>query len=234
MKHIITSIIFICSLTSAFAQITTSYQKKISVTGTAEMEIVPDEIYFRVVVKEYLKDKNKVQLEKLEKELSQAVLASGITKEDFMVEQVNGLSWSKKRKDDAELYTSKSYIIKVSTPGKMDEILNKVNAESIYLVEIRNYSHSKIQECKKQLKIEAIKAAKVKATYLLESIDEKIGGAIEISEYDNISYAQPMYRANNVEISNVSYISNNEDYTSKIGFQKIKLQFQINATFAIQ
>jgi len=233
MKHIITSIIFICSLTAAFAQITTSYQKKISVTGTAEMEIVPDEIYFKIVIKEYLKDKNKVPLDKLEKELNQAVIAAGISKEDFTVEQVSGISWSRKKKDDAELYNSKSFIIKVSTPGKIDEVLNKVNAESIYSVEIRNYSHSKIQEYKKQLKIEAIKAAKVKATYLLEAIDEKIGVAIEISEYDNVSYAQPMNRTYN-EISNVSYSSKDEDYASEIGFQKIKLQFQVNATFAIQ
>lgn len=233
MKHVITSIIFICACAAAFAQTTIATQKKISVTGTAEMEIVPDEIYFRVVLKEYLKDKNKVPLDKLEKELTQATLAAGIAKEDFMVEQVSGLSWTNKKKVDAELYNSKSYIIKVSVPGKMDEVLNKVNAESIYSVDIRNYSHSKIIEYKKQLKIEAIKAAKTKATYLLEAIDEKIGGAIEINEYENISYAQPMYRTNYVAQANVSSYEDSSA-ESDIGFQKIKLQFQINATFAIQ
>jgi len=235
MKNLITSIIFICTCASAFAQTTSATQKKISVTGIAEMEIVPDEIYFRVVLKEYLKDKNKVPLEKLEKELNQAITAAGITKEDFMVEQVSGLSWSKKRKDDAELYNSKSYIIKVSAPAKMDEILNKVNAESIYSVAIRNYSHSKIIEYKKQLKIEAIKAAKAKATYLLEAIDEKIGGAVEIREQDEEPVMwdlNPVYAQSRV--SNNSFNAENGFETSDIGFQKIKLQFQISATFAIQ
>lgn len=234
MKHLITSIVFICACASAFAQPEALTQKKISVTGTAEMEVVPDEIYFRVVLKEYLKDKNKVPLEKLEKELNQATTAAGISKEDFMVEQVSGLSWTNKKKSDSELYNSKSYIIKVAAPSKMDEVLNKMNAESIYSVEIRNYSHSKITEYKKQLKIEAIKAAKTKATYLLESINEKIGGAIEINEYENISYGQPMYRTNAIAQSNVSYDSMESDNSSEIGFQKIKLQFQVNATFAIQ
>jgi uncharacterized protein YggE len=173
MKKLIALIIFICALTSVFAQTNLSYQKKISVTGTAEMEIVPDEIYFKVVLKEYQKDKNKVAMEKLEKELTQAVLAAGIAKEDFTVEQISAYSWSRRKKDDAELYNTKIFIIKVSTPGKIDEVLNKVNGESIYSVEIRNYSHSKIEEYKKQLKIEAIKAAKAKATYLLEAIGEK-------------------------------------------------------------
>ena len=36
----------------------------------------------------------------------------------------------------------------------MDQILDNINAESIYSVDIRNYSHSKILEFKKQLKIE--------------------------------------------------------------------------------
>lgn len=235
MKHLITAIIFLCASATLIAQTPSSTQKKISVTGTSEMEIVPDEIYFRVVLKEYLKDKNKVLLDKLEKELNQAITSSGIAKEDFMVEQVSGLSWTNKKKNDAELYNSKSYIIKVSAPAKMDEILNKINAESVYSVAIRNYSHSKIIEYKKQLKIEAIKAAKTKATYLLEAINEKIGGAIDIKEYDEapVTYdLNPLYAQS--RISNSAYNSENGFDTSDIGFQKIKLQFQIEATFAIQ
>lgn len=233
MKHVLTSIIFICAFVSAFAQ-TTPYQKRISVTGTAEMEVVPDEIYFRVVVKEYQKDKNKILIEKLEKELTQAVLVAGISKEDFMIEQVAGYSWSKKKKEDAELYSSKNFIIKVSTPGKIDEVLNKVNAESIYSVEIRNYSHSKIEEYKKQLKIQAIKAAKVKATYLLEAIGEKPGSALEINDYD---YNQGGLYMANAQVSNNEYRQYDgaaTDEYSSAGFQKIKLQFQVNAIFEIQ
>jgi len=235
MKQFIASIIFIFTCTLAFAQTTTPVQKKISVTGTAEMEVVPDEIYFRVVLKEYLKDKTKIPLEKLEKELNQSVTSSGIVKEDFTIEQISGYSWSKKKKDDAELYNSKSFIIKVSTPAKIDEILNKINAESVNSVGIRNYSHSKIIEYKKQLKIEAIKAAKNKATYLLEAIDEKIGPALEIREFDEapVMYdMNPLYAQSRV--SNNAYNVENSFDTSDVGFQKIKLQFQIEATFAIQ
>ncbi len=235
MKHLVASIIFICACTAVFAQTATPVQKRISVTGTAEMEVVPDEIYFRIVLKEYLKDKNKVPLEKLEKELTQAVTAAGIAKEDFMVEQVEGYSWSRKKKDEAQLYNSKSFIIKVSTPEKIDEVLSKSNAESIYSVGIRNYSHSKIEEYKKQLKIQAIKAAKAKATYLLEAIDEKLGSVIEVSEYA-YNHIGGFYMEE-AQISNNAYMEYNryveEEYPS-VGFQKIKLQFQVSAVFAIQ
>jgi len=232
MKHLIASIIFICITATLFAQTTEYYQKKISVTGTAEMEIVPDEIYFRIVLKEYQKDKNKVPIDKLEKELNQAIVSAGIAKEDFTIEQVSGISWSKKKKDDAELYNSKSFIVKVSTPGKIDELLNKVNPESIYSIEIRNYSHSKIEEYKKQLKIAAIKAAKAKAIYLLEAIDEKIGVVIEVNEEGTVYGGFNMIES---EISNTSYeYSTSNSEPAAIGFQKIKLQFKIYATFAIQ
>jgi uncharacterized protein YggE len=223
--------------TVMYAQTTEYYQKKIAVTGTAEMEIVPDEIYFRIVLKEYQKDKIKVTIEKLEKELAQAVLGAGVAKEDFTVEQISAYSWSKKKKDDAELYNSKTFIIKVSTPGKIDEVLNKVNGESIYSVEIRNYSHSKIEEYKKQLKIEAIKAAKAKATYLLEAIGEKIGTVLDVNEYDYNSGISVGFGFANAQVSNNEYRSDSISYDyeqSNIGFQKIKLQFQVNATFAIQ
>ena len=233
MKKIF-SVIFLMSAFAVIAQITPQppVQKSITVTGTSEMEIVPDEIYFRVVLKEYLKDKTKMPLDKLEKELSQAVLASGVKQEDFMVEQVYGQRWSQKKYKDAELYSSKSYIIKVSDPAKIDEILDKINPESIESVMIRNYDHSKIQEYKKQLKIEAVKAAKVKATYLLEAINERIGEALEITEYDAQTYSQPMYRT--YAQSNVAYDAVGGTEGDSIGFQKIKLQFQVTAKFAIK
>jgi len=196
------------------------------------MEIIPDQIYFRVVLREYQKDKNKVELEKLEKELANAVSAAGIAKEDFMVETVYGDRWRKNKYKTAELYNSKSYIIKVSTPGKIDEVLDKVNAESIYSVSIRNYTHSKMEEFKKQLKIQAMKAAKDKAGYMLAAVDEKLGALIEVNEQDY----QPIVNVPQYRMANVAYDANYElnDGTSDIGFQKIKIQFQVTAKFAIQ
>ena len=68
--------------------------KKIEVTGSAEQEITPDEIYFSVSLREYMKDKNsKVDLATLEKQLQSAVNAAGIPKDNFRVENVYGNRW---------------------------------------------------------------------------------------------------------------------------------------------
>src|SRR5687767_10306806 len=62
--------------------------KKIEVTGSAEMEVTPDEIYFSVSLREYFKDKdrNKVGITELEKQLQSAVNAAGVPKENFQIE----------------------------------------------------------------------------------------------------------------------------------------------------
>jgi len=235
MKKILASCFLLLAIHSVIAQ--TSTQKFITVTGTAEMEVVPDEIYFRVTLREFIKDKNKVLIDSLEKELSKAVAASGVPKENFMIEQVYGERWRRKKTKIAELYSSKVYIIKVSEPSKMDDILDKVNAESIESVEIKNFSHSKIQEYKKQLKIEAIKVAKTKAGYLLDAIGEQLGGALEVTEND-ASYT-PYYHVaqySNSRLGSVERASySDSDYADQsIGFQKIKLKFQVTVKFAIK
>ena len=70
---------FVCNL--SHAQTASSMEKetvrKIVVTGTAEVEVIPDEIYFSISLREYFKDdksqKEKIALETLEKQLLEAL-----------------------------------------------------------------------------------------------------------------------------------------------------------------
>ena len=63
--------------------------KKIEVTGTAEEEVVPDELYFTIALKEYFKDekaqKDKVTIDVLERQLIAAVAKAGLPKEDLRI-----------------------------------------------------------------------------------------------------------------------------------------------------
>ena len=52
-------------------------------------------------------------------------------------------------------------------------------------------AHSKEKEFKKQLKIQAVKAAKEKAIYLAGAIGENIGEAITINEPNEMNIYQP-------------------------------------------
>lgn len=68
--------------------------KSIHVNGSAEMEIIPDELFFTVILREYLdKDKKKVKIESLEKELQSAVSSANVSKENLQFENVFGERW---------------------------------------------------------------------------------------------------------------------------------------------
>ena len=73
--------------------------RKIEVTGSAEREIVPDEIYFLVSLREYMNGTNKISLEQLERQLQQAVKRAGIDPTDLRVEDVQGFRnyWQKQK-----------------------------------------------------------------------------------------------------------------------------------------
>ena len=116
----------------------------------------------------------------------------------------------------------------------MDDVMDKVNPEAIEAVEISHYTHSKMTEFKKELKIQAIKAAKEKAGYLLIAIDEQLGEAIEVTEYDNIGYPQPIYAQRSYAMANVAYDGAGDYNGYEAGFRKIKISYSVTVKFRIK
>ncbi len=211
--------------------------KKIEVTGSAEMEIVPDEIYFSISLKEYFKDeknqKDKVTIDVLEKQLIAAVIKAGFPRDNLTIKAITGYrNWTGKKKP---LYflESKRYILKMNNLYKSDVILDEVDDKGIEYVNIDHVDHSQIKDYRKEIKINALKAAKEKATYLLESINEKVGDILMIEELDDQFYApQPMM------MSNVRMMKASGDAApmeeSSLEYQKIKLSYKMKAAFKIK
>lgn len=206
--------------------------KKIEVNGSAEMEITPDEIYFNISLREYVKGKNKVEISTLEKQLQKAVADAGISKADFTIENVYGNNFEilRKKKDPQEFMARKQYRLKLTKLDKINEILGAVDAEGIENTRIASYSSSKMEAYRKEVKIKALLAAKEKAEYMLTAIGNKMDGVIEIQEMntDNYSDVRPMMMAN-YKSAGVS-----EDASSDIDFKTIKIRAEVRAVFAIK
>ena len=240
IRIIFASIFSILLSNLAIAQALPIEKKSIRVVGSAEMEVIPDELYFAIVLQEYMnKDKVKVEIDKLEKELQASVNASGIAKENLQIENVFGQQWAHKKRKQHEFFSSKLYIIKLSDPGKIDGILDKLDAQGIDQVYISRFSHSKIEQFRKDLKIQSIKNAKEKARYLLEAIGEQLGDPIEIQE-GTISEAPVYwdYKTSYNQTSNSSSGYANDQYGgnsgNSINLKTIKLRFEITAEFKIK
>jgi uncharacterized protein YggE len=210
--------------------------KKIEVTGSAEQEVLPDEIFVTVSLREYFKDKdnkNKIDIMVLEKQLQKAVEEAGIPKENFTIGTINGYRewWGKKK--PTTFLESKSYIIKVPNLYKIDGIISKVDDKGIAYTNIDRYEFSKIEQLRKDIKIKALQAAKDKAKYLLEGIGEQMGEALEIVEIDHSYTPQPVY--SNMMMRSARVESTQDAMPeSSVDVQKIKVRYEMKASFRIK
>jgi len=216
--------------------VTNKETRRIEVTGFSEMEVMPDELYFTVSLQEYFKDeksqKDKVPINLLEKQLVQAVAEAGLPKETLSVSGVGGYQryWEKDKKPSTFL-ESKQYQLKVERADKLDGILSKVNSRGIQSAYMSRADHSRKEEFKNQVKVEALKNAKDKAAFLLNAIGEKAGLVLEIRELEEgASYPQPMYKSNmRMMAADASGVPD-----SDLDYQKIKLSYRMQAIFEIK
>ncbi|WP_395805462.1 SIMPL domain-containing protein [Daejeonella sp.] len=229
-KIILLAIIGLFSL-SASSQQMMSMPKKIEVSGSAEAEVTPDILYIAISLKEYFKDasnKNKVDIEYLERQLQTAVLKAGIPQENFMINNITSYNnwWNKKKVSD--FLASKQYRIKLSDLNKFNEIMSAIDPKGLESSNIESYEYSKIESLKKELKIKALQNAKEKAEYLTQSIGASLVGPLEIQEMNNEPQVERMMYAKVMMSDTV------EEMMPEIDFKKIKLNFQIRAVFEIK
>lgn len=227
MKY--TLLFTVCLLlgTTSFAQ-DQNQIKKIEVKGSAEREITPNEIYFRVALREYKDGSRKVTLNHLESELVEAIRKLKLPKESLQVENIYGYNWNHKKKQPDEFLAIKSFIIKLSDMKQINDLMANLDPEGINSSGVSSFSHTEIDKFNRELKIEALKAAKEKATYLLEAIGEELGSAIEIQEID-YGYNQPMM-ARNFEAK----MADSSGYQSDLDFKTIKIKAEVRAVFEIK
>ena len=233
--------IFLLSLTNVTSQEKIEKPIKfIEVTGSSEMEIVPDEIHLIIEIQEYWKEefkqgskirdfKTKIPINVIESNLYAELDSLGIKREQIKVTDV-GNYWRQSKK---EILYGKTFNITLSDINIVNDIFKNINAkgiEAIYLGELKN---QKISDFRKQVKIEALKAAKAKAEYLLNSIGNHIGDIISITEInDQDSNHYPFYYSRNNLLSNT--MSESDKSQEKENIRNIKLRYEIKARFSIE
>jgi uncharacterized protein len=239
MKNFLMAIFGLLTI-SSFAQ-DVKTPRTINVNGSAEMEIVPDEIYVQVELREYdKKGAGKIDIESIKRNFLSAAKSIGLAETDLSVQGYSGWDgntwWYKKnKKQNPDMKAGITYWVKVSSTAKMDELVNKLDDEATQNFFIAKVSHSKIQELKKQLKIQAVKAAKDKAIYLAEAINERVGDAITINEPNEVGYYPPVYgRVANQSMMVEKMGADAGSGTMNVDFKKIKLQFDVNVIFALK
>ena len=219
------------------------FPKTISVTGSAEMEVIPDEIYVQVDLREYKKKgEDKVELEKIKSDFLANCKAAGISDSNISIASYDGYNMSniwRRRKKDPDLFASITYQLKFNNIKMIDELVNRLDDEATNNFSITKTSHSKITEFRKQLKILAVKASKEKALYLTEAVNEQLGQAIKIDEPEETT-SSDIYSGRYKTNSNNAYsntISKGDAYSindNGVDYRKIKLRFEVKVLYALK
>lgn len=239
MKKTIVTLSLLLFVLTGFSQVINNpYPKTITVTGSAEMDIIPDEIYVQVDLKEYdKKGQGKINIDKIKQDFLKNVRALGIPDSLVSVAGYDGNNWNpwwrKKNKKD-ELYASISYLLKLKNSKQVDDLVEKLDDNATQNFFIQRTASSKMTELRKQLKIEAVRAAKEKAIYLAQAIDEKIGVAVTINE--PTEYYTPFIQ--NYRVANKAVMMESasvaEDNAAPVDFKKIKLKYDVTVVFSLQ
>ncbi|MBC7486862.1 MAG: SIMPL domain-containing protein [Cytophagaceae bacterium] len=208
----------------------------IEVNGTAEKEVVPDEIYISIVIREKYINKVKLTIEEQEGKLKNALKSIGIDVSNLYLSDANAdyvkIRWQKK-----DVLTQNDYTLKVATANVVGQVFLELDKLEIKDAFIEKVNHSNIQNLRKEVKILAIKAAKEKADYLLTAIGEQTGKPLVILENQNFVPLEQLninaYHSKNIQYSVVGLSSKFED-SNEIQFEKIKIQSSIYVKFAIK
>jgi uncharacterized protein len=235
-KALIIIVLIVAGVNLKAQQIANPYPKTITVTGSAELEIIPDEIYVAVDLKEYeKKGQPKVNIEKIKADFLNNARAVGIADSNVTIAAYDGNNynpWWRKKNKKEELYASITYQVKLKSSRQMDDLVNRLDDNATQNFYIMRTSHSKVAEFRKQLKIAAVRAAKEKAEYLAAAIDESVGVAVTIQEPVEYNY-YPMYNKVSNQMLRAESAQMAGD-TNQPEFNKIKFKYDVTVVFSLK
>ena len=187
-------------------------ERYIEVTGTAEIEIVPDKIHYLIEIREYFEEefdgrskpedyRTKVPLATIETELRTALAATGITPEDIRTQEI-GDCW---RQQGQDFLVSKTLDITLDDFQQIDRIVRSIDTKGIRTMRIGELENKDMLDYHRKGKTEALKAAREKAAYLVEALGKRLGGVTRIVEPGNSPGTYALAQSNVVSSDAASF-----------------------------
>jgi uncharacterized protein len=238
INPILLTLIFVLTLLSmtAAAQTNPDQRRVIEVTGSAEMLIMPNEFTFKIVLTERIENKQKLTIEMQEAKLKEELAKLGVdVQKDLSVYDLTSVYISRKKTKDT--LGSKVYSLKLHDLAKIEQLQEIADRLNLAALDLTDSTHTELTTFRRQTKIEALKAAKAKAEYMLNAISENIGQAIfvqEIADDYSDSREQSNVRSNSNVLSTGAFGSTNLDFQNPLSFSKIKIRFAVLARFEIK
>lgn len=204
-------------------------ERYIEVNGISEIEIVPDKIHYIIEIREYFEEESngkskseefrtKVPLEQIERQLWQVLKEVGVLQDAVRMQEVGDY----RREQDRDFLVAKRFDITLRDFRQIDEIVKRIDTKGINTMYIGELENKDMLTYHRKGKIEALKAARQKAAYLVEALGKKLGPVIRIVEENNLG--RSAFAQSNVWSSNA---------VSFDGFRTIKKNYSMLVRFEI-
>jgi uncharacterized protein YggE len=210
-------------------------RRVIEVSGSAERWITPDEFTFKITLNERMENKQKITIEQLETALRNELASLGVdVAKDLSIFDISSTYFRQKKVRD--VLGSKDYRLKLRDVNKISRLQDIADRLNVGKLDLIDTEHSQITQLRRETKMDAMKAARDKADYLLGSIGQRAGKPIYIKEEPDETPRSPYanYTSNTVGSNISSGLMVARDDNSPLSFSQIRLRYVIVAKFEIE
>ena len=217
-------------------------QNYIEVTGKAELEILPNMIYLKIVLSDK-NNKNRETLPEIERKMISKLSEIGIdvNKDLSLIDFGSNL---REQLLKTNVVLTKQYQLIVRETNILQKVFFEFQELGISNVSITKLEHSEIEKYRRDVKVAAVKVAKEKAEALANALNQKSGKAIYVQEADNLNrnIASNTLRTSSSNLTTridpgiISYSpkSSNETTWSAIEFEYIRIESTFLVRFALE
>ena len=195
MKTLQTLLILAITTTTAMAQ-NTLPPNTIDVTGEGIVRVVPDEVTINIRVEntgentKILKEQNDATISEVLKFLKKMDIADKDVRTEYM-------NLNKNYDHNSKTYTfaaNQSLSVKLRDLKKYEAVMKGLIDTGINRIDGVSFSSSKEESLKSEARKKAVENAKMKAQEYVSVLNQTVGKAVSISEFNNSGGPQPMYK----------------------------------------
>ena len=206
----------------------------IETSAKVDTLVIPDRIYLNISITE--KDtKGKVSVEELESKMNEKFKSMGINIETQLSLNDLGSNYKKYFFKQQDILKNKNYTLLLYDAKISGKVLIALEEMEISNVILERTEYSKADKMILTLKTKAIEKAKSQAIAMTKPLNQKVGNAIFISDYNAEILRGLAGSAAGIKIRGANSISEKKEYVSAdIEFEKIKIQTELNVKFKIE
>lgn len=235
MKKLLFTLLVLITISSFSQNKNLPDRPYIEVSGQADTLVLPNKIWINVLLME--KDtRGKKTIEDLEEEMIKKLQEVGIDIQKNLTVRDMSSNYKYYLLKQNDIFKSKSYTVIVSDAVAASKVFIGLENIGISNVRIEKVENDQQKKIKLSINAKAILNAKQTAESLTKPLNQKIGNAIQISNFDHISN---QFTGNLEEIVITGYAKKRYGAESKneepgIEFEKIKISSNVQARFSLE